>query len=206
MADEQEQVGHGLVDFLNAGEERSNILLVVTVQGNPFLYIDQRLFYFIPVCKLLAYGGHDGLLQLRFLQGWGILAIFLTVLQPVDAAPDVFLGAVALDPLGAAVHAAALAADQALGQGKLACVFAALCLSLALRDFRPAASARQFQLYLLEDLARDDGRVVVSHIILGYFTAVLFDLLGQEVRGECFLQQHIPRILFVAQNVLDCSF
>lgn len=177
--------------------------MAVTVQDNPFLYILQRLFYFIPVCKLLAYGSHDGLLQLRFLQRWGILAVFPAVLQPVDAAPDILLGAVALDPLGAAVHTAALATDQALRQGELARVLATLGLGLALRDLGPTAPSGQFQLHLLENLARDDGRVVVRHIILGYFTAVLFDLLGQEVRGECFLQQHIAGVLFVAQDVLD---
>lgn len=65
-------------------------------------------------------------MQLRFLQRGGILAVFFAVLQPVDAPPDIFLGTVALDPLGAAVHTAAFAADQPLRQSELAgagCVF-----------------------------------------------------------------------------------
>lgn len=152
----------------------------------------------VPVCELLAYGGHDGFLQLRFLQAGRIFTKFSAVLQPVNAAPDVFLGAISLDPLGAAVHTAALDADQPFRERKLARVLATLGLCLTLRDFRPAAPAGQFQLHLLENLARDDGRMVVRHIILRHFTAVLFDLLGQEVRGECFLQQHIAGVLFIA--------
>ena len=67
VADKQQQVGHGLVDLLDAVEKRCHILFAIAVQDDSFLHSFQRLFYFVPVCELLAYGGHDGFLQLRFL-------------------------------------------------------------------------------------------------------------------------------------------
>lgn len=132
-----------------------------------------------------------------------MLAVLFSALQTIDAAPDVFFCAVTLDPLGAAIHTAAFTADQTLRQCELACVLALFRFGFALRDFGTAAATGQFQLYLLEYLPRNNSRMVVRHIILCQFTAVLFDLLGQEVCGKGFLQQHISGVFFIAQDVLD---
>ena len=165
-------------------------------------HLTQALENLLPVpCHLLD-AGKDGLVEGRLRQGGRVFAVFGPIFQTVDTAPHrlftIFPG-----PDDPAVHRAAFPADQPLGEGILAAIFSQGAFGFLLGRILLAGPAGQLQLGVEEILPADDGRMVVSDVVLGQLPVVLLLFLGEEVRCVGFLQQGVPHVFLIAEDVLD---
>ena len=165
-------------------------------------YLTQALENLLPVpCHLLD-AGKDGLVESRLRQGGRVFAVSGPIFQTVDAAPHrlftVFSG-----PDDPAVHRAAFPADQPLGEGVFAAIFPQGAFGFLLGRVLLAGPAGQLQLGVEEILPLNDGRMVVGDVVLGQLPVVLLLFLGEEVRCVGFLQQGVPHVFLIAEDVLD---
>lgn len=65
------------------------------------------------------------------------------------------------------------------------------------------APSGKLLLHQQEDVLRDDGLVVVFHVVLRHQPVVLHPRLRQEVRGVGLLEQGIAHVLLVGEDLLD---
>ena len=82
------------------------------------------------------------------------------------------------------------------------CVLSAVHVSVS-GSFPDARSAHYFLLHLHVDFPRDDGLVVVLHVVLRSDAVVDHPLFGQEVSGDRLLQERVTNVLLVHQDLLD---
>lgn len=52
-------------------------------------------------------------------------------------------------------------------------------------------------------LPANDGGVIVGNIVLGQLPVVFLLFLGEKIRGEGLLQQNVPHVFLIAENVFD---
>ena len=65
------------------------------------------------------------------------------------------------------------------------------------------ASPNQFFLHPHENVSRNDGLMVVLHIILRNNAVVLHPGLVQEIGGIGFLQERVADVFLIAENLVD---
>lgn len=59
------------------------------------------------------------------------------------------------------------------------------------------ATPYKFCLHLHEDVLRDDGLVIVLHVVLRHGAVVPYTLLSEKIRGDGLLQKGIAHIFLV---------
>ena len=124
------------------------------------------------------------------------MAEFRAELQPGDTAPDNALFAVS-GPGTSLVGCTALPAHQQFTEGVLGGVFALLGLARFLHHLPLAGPAGHLLPHLIEDLLRNDGRVIVLHIHHRALTLVFLHRLADAVGGVGLLQQGIANVFFI---------
>ena len=134
--------------------------------------------------------------SLSLVQGGGGAAVFGAELQPRDAPPDDPFFAVS-GPGASLVGRPALSAYQQLGQSVFGGVFALLGLGSFLHHLPLAGPAGHLLPYLIEDLFRNDGRVVVLHIHHGALPLIFLHRLADAVGGVGLLQQGIANVFLI---------
>ncbi len=147
-------------------------------------------------------GLQDGPVQLVLIQRGRSMAVFRAELQPGDAPPDDPLFPVS-GPGASLVWRTALPAHQQFGQGVFGGVFTLLGLARFLHHLPLAGPAGHLLPYLIEDLFRNDGRVIVLHIHHGALSLVFLYRLADTVGGICLLQQGVANVFFIDQDVVD---
>ena len=79
------------------------------------------------------------------------------------------------------------------------------CSVLSVRAGVDDSAADKFFLHLHENFTRDDGLMIVFHIILRNDTMIPYPCLREEVRGICFLQEGIANVFLISQNLVDVA-
>ena len=102
-------------------------------------------------------------------------------------------------PCNSAVNFPALRAIYDARQGVLAAVNPFLSFLPAV-EVRPP---RHFLLYPHVNLTGNDRLMAVLHIILGNDAVVLHSFLGEEIHGIGLLQEGVPDVFLIAQNLLN---
>ena len=143
----------------------------------------------------------DGPLEGSLLQGGGVVAVPLAVVQAAHTPPH-NAGLIAPLPGTPTVEGPTFAADQPLRKGVLAGVGGEAgrgCLSGAFGRFAP----RQLRLDSVEGLVIYYGRVVILNEVLGQLPGVPDGFLADTVADEGLLQKDIPAVLLVGEDVSD---
>ena len=150
-----------------------------------------------PVAQQLVQGGNYNPLQLQLIDG-PRMAFMPGRLQPADAPPDNGFAA-AIVPMDSPELFTALAADNHLGKAMVA----AICVLLPVRAGLYRASPNQFFLHPHENVSRNDGLMVVLHIILRDNAVVFHPGLVQEIGGIGFLQECVANVFLIAEDFID---
>lgn len=118
--------------------------------------------------------------------------------KAADASPDDALAAVVI-PVDAPVELVAFSADDHLREAVVAGVDALL----AVRPSVNLPASHKLRLHLHEDFLRNDGFIVIFHIVLRQGTGVAYAFLGEKVRGYGFLKQGVAHVFLVSENFVD---
>lgn len=118
--------------------------------------------------------------------------------KAADASPDDTFAAVVI-PVDSPVELATFSADNDLGGAVVVGVDALLTV-------RPSVNlpaSNKLRLHLHEDFLRNDGFMVIFHIVLRQGTGVAYAFLGEEVRGYGFLEKGVAHVFLVSQDLVD---
>ena len=129
------------------------------------------------------------------------MAVFFPKFQPGDTPPDDPFDAIS-GPGTPLIGGTTLPTDQPLTERILGGILALFCFSAFLQNLSLAGPPCHLLLYPLVDVPRDNSRVVVLDVILRQLAGILLDLLADAVCGEGLLQQGVPYILFVGEDVM----
>ena len=124
------------------------------------------------------------------------MAVFLAVVQTVDASPYDFLFAFSR-PSASAVRGSAFSADQQFSQSVFAGIFALLGFCANLLDFSFSVAPRQFLLHSAEGAGVNDGGMVILDIVFRAFSVVDLDVLAESVRNVGFVEDGVALVFFV---------
>jgi len=102
-------------------------------------------------------------------------------------------------PVDAPVELAAFSADDHLREAVVAGVDALL----AVRPSVNLPASHKLRLHLHEDFLRNDGFMVIFHIVLRQGTGVAYAFLGEKVRGYGFLKQGVAHVFLVSEDFVD---
>ena len=119
-------------------------------------------------------------------------------LQSADAPPDNGFAA-AIVPMDSPELFATLAADYHLGKAMIA----AICVLLSVRAGLYRASPNQFFLHSHENVSRNDGLMVILHVVLRNNAVVLYPGLVQKICGIGFLQECVANVFLIAEDFID---
>ena len=130
------------------------------------------------------------------------MAVFFAIFQSGNAPPhNSFLSVPG--PGTAFVRRPALSTNQNFRQCVFRGVFALFGLTALLHHFSFAGPAGHLLLHPLEDRFGNDRRMVIFDVVHGPVSLIFHYLFADTVRDICFLEQGIPDILLVCQDVTD---
>ena len=130
-----------------------------------------------------------------------MVAVFLPVVQAVDAPPYDFL-LTSYRPCTSAVRCSALPAHEQLGKGIFTTVFTLLGGCADLLDLSLSGSSGEFLLHPVKGGGINDRRVVIFYIVLHPLSCVDAFLFADAVDNVSLAQQGIALVFLIGENGL----
>ena len=139
------------------------------------------------------------LLERRFVQRWGVHAVFLAIIQSAHTSPHSALFAV-LRPHHSAIYCPAFSAEHESAESIFPAEFSKACWRTLFCTSRLRSTSRHFKLHCIKLTSWNDRFVMVSNQTLAELSCIFYSSPADAVINESLLEQGIAAVFFVGQD------